>query len=505
MGGLSAASLLVQEKKYRVLVLERHFKTGGFTHAFSRPGGYTWDVGLHYVGQMAPGDQMRNAFDYLTQGKVKWNPMKDPFEIFSYPGFQFAVSSDSRAYEQDLIACFPEEDRAIQRYFKDIKSISRYMVSLLLPRVLRLLLSPIFFRTSRLAKQSLRSVLDNNFKDPRLKAVLASQWGDYGLPPGQSSFFIHAVIAEHYLNGGFYPEGGAATIAKSIQEIVESRSGRFLLNHEVSEILLEGRKAIGVRVRLTNGSTETYYAPEIYSDAGAQTTFLKLLPPAVGLSFRKELEDEKPGSSCVTLYLGLKHDPSSLGIHGQNFWIYSGWDHDDTFRKRNEVVDGRPSSCYLSFPSKKDPKAVFHTAEIIALVDYEPFKRWTDLPWKNRSSEYEELKKKISKGLVQLVDSQVPGFSSNIAYQELSTPLTVEHFTGHPRGQIYGFPATPERLRKNYLTARTPIENLYLVGADVGGHGIVGAMVGGILGVAAKHGFSLLWRVMRGKMHQTTT
>ena len=32
-----------------VLVLERHYTAGGFTHVFKRKG-YEWDVGIHYIG-----------------------------------------------------------------------------------------------------------------------------------------------------------------------------------------------------------------------------------------------------------------------------------------------------------------------------------------------------------------------------------------------------------------------------------------------------------------------
>ena len=39
MGGLTVASLMAQLKGWRVLVLERHFRLGGFTHSFARPGG----------------------------------------------------------------------------------------------------------------------------------------------------------------------------------------------------------------------------------------------------------------------------------------------------------------------------------------------------------------------------------------------------------------------------------------------------------------------------------
>ena len=45
--------------------------------------------------------------------------------------------------------------------------------------------------------------------DPVLRGVLAGQSGDHGLPPSQVSAFMHAGITHHYLDGGYYPLGGA--------------------------------------------------------------------------------------------------------------------------------------------------------------------------------------------------------------------------------------------------------------------------------------------------------
>ena len=49
IGGLSTAALLAKYAGQRVLVLERHYTAGGYTHAFRRPG-YEWDAGVHYIG-----------------------------------------------------------------------------------------------------------------------------------------------------------------------------------------------------------------------------------------------------------------------------------------------------------------------------------------------------------------------------------------------------------------------------------------------------------------------
>ena len=49
-------------------------------------------------------------------------------------------------------------------------------------------------------------VLSSLTQDPKLIGVLTGQWGDYGLPPAQSSFAMHAFVAQHYLDGGNYQQ-----------------------------------------------------------------------------------------------------------------------------------------------------------------------------------------------------------------------------------------------------------------------------------------------------------
>ena len=50
----------------------------------------------------------------------------------------------------------------------------------------------------------------------RLISVLTTQWGDYGLPPHQASFMMHAMVAKHYMRGACFPIGGSKAIAREI-------------------------------------------------------------------------------------------------------------------------------------------------------------------------------------------------------------------------------------------------------------------------------------------------
>ena len=63
MGGLATAAILSKEGQ-KVIVLERHYTAGGFTHIFKRKG-YEWDVGIHYIGEVQRENSiLKKLFEY---------------------------------------------------------------------------------------------------------------------------------------------------------------------------------------------------------------------------------------------------------------------------------------------------------------------------------------------------------------------------------------------------------------------------------------------------------
>jgi all-trans-retinol 13,14-reductase len=503
IGGLTCASILVQIGKKKVLVIERHSKAGGFTHTFKRETKYEWDVGLHYVGQMQKGLPVRAIFDLITAGQVKWNRMPDPYDVFIYPGFRFGTRSGRLNLEHDLITRFPQEERAIKKYFNDLHRMSgwtsRFVLARTLPDWLHFISHMITARGSGLTAQTMGMYLQRNIRDPQLRALLMSQWGTYGLPPASGSLVAHAAIVNHYMDGGYYPAGGSKTIADSIVPVIEQGGGRVLLNHQVTGIMIQDNRAIGVTAvkrKSDDSSEQIFLAPQVVSDAGARITYGQLLPGSYQHPFVTEVRNYPGSVANVTLYVGFKEDPRRiLPVRGENYWIYDGYDHDDLYARRNELLKGEARIAFLSFPSLKRGEAQSHTAEIMSFVDYEWFKRWADQPLKKRDQEYQQLKEKISQALLGLIEKHIAGFREQVAYYELSTPLSTEYYTGFPEGNIYGIPATPSRYKQKWISVRTPLKGLYLTGADSIGHGIVGALMGGVLTAATIIG--LPWSMIK--------
>ncbi|NDJ22035.1 NAD(P)-binding protein [Nostoc sp. B(2019)] len=489
MGGLTTAAILSKLNHKKVLILEQHFVIGGYTHEFERNHKFKWDVGLHYVGNMGKGELGRTVFDYITDGKLQWRKMPDQFEKFVYPNFTFAQSSDPKKFQADLIQIFPDEQKAIIRYFTDLKKIAMAdPLSGLLGSWVKLFLP----RVSKISRLTTKEYLDQNFQSPTLKALLASQWGDYGLPPSESSFVTHATLVYYFLTGGFYPVGGAAEIAKNIMPLIERNGGQALTQSQVTEIIIEDSVAKGIKVQKAHQSdapiTE-FYAPIIISDAGAFNTYTKLIPATVEnelvSAYRKEIQEFPKPHSAFSLYLGFKESPAKLGFKGENHWLYSSYDHDRAFQEQSGAPHQGIKACFISFASLKDSTQTAHTGEIIVFIDYDFFAKWHDKAWKRREQEYYQLKETITHHLLDFVEAHYPGFRELIEYCELSTPLTLEYFDQSYRGAFYGIPGVPARLNKKWISAKTPIKNLYLTGVDAAVFGIMGALMGGVSTAAA--------------------
>ncbi len=501
IGGMACAGILAKLNCWKVLVLEKHSVAGGLTLEFQRQGRYKWDVGVHYIGKVGKGMLPRMIMDYITDSNLNWTKISDPFEKFVYPDFTFEVSSDPQKYMGDLIGLFPEEEKAIRLYFKDIEKSaswsSRNLLVNLVPFYLKIPLQFLNIINRQKALMTTQNYLDKNFKNEKLKALLVSQWGTYGLTPKKSAFVTHARVVSSYLKGAYYPEGGGGQIAKSIAPVIEKAGGKSLLSREVTQVIIENNRAIGVKVIARTGMTikqEEYYAPAIISDVGAYNTYLRLIPEHINNPFREEIASFLKGPSAVILYLALKENPEKLGFRGENHWIYSGYDHNKAFDNADSLLlEGKPEYCFLSFPSLKDLQSSVHTVEVISLCGYKTFEKWRN---QAELGKYYELKEKISEGLINLIEERYRGFKDLIVYKELSTPLTIESFSGKQRGEIYGIPLSPERYAKTWCRVNTPIANLYLTGSDACSAGVLGGMWAGVAVASVLNGPLGFFKVM---------
>lgn len=489
IGGLACAALLAKHGGARVLVLERHYTPGGFTHVFHRPG-YEWDVGVHYIGDVGPGSNVRRLFDDISDGAIEWADMGEVYDRVIIDGDVYDLPKGRRNLREALLAWFPDEAAAIDGYFAAVSAAvsasTPFHASKALPGPMAAVTGPFVGRRfRRWSDRTTREVLAELTDDQRLIAVLTAQCGDYGLPPARSSFAMHALVASHYFRGGYYPVGGSGVIAESIIPVIERAGGTVLINAEVAQIVVEDGRAVGVRMAADD---HVIRAPIVISDAGVMNTFTRLLPADVAerTGLLADLAAVAPSMSHMCLYLGFEQTAAELGLPKHNLWIYPHDDYDRAFLQSSQDPDAALPLVYVSFPAAKDPdferRHPGHaTIDVITAVPYEWFADWEGSRWKHRDEEYEDFKQRLADRLLEKLYDQLPQLRGKVALAEISTPLTTQHFAGYAHGELYGLEHSPQRLRQSFLKPTTPIPGLYLTGQDVVTCGVAGAMFGGAL------------------------
>jgi all-trans-retinol 13,14-reductase len=492
IGGLACAALLAKHSGKKVLVLERHYTAGGYTHTFRRPG-YDWDVGVHYIGDLAPGSSTRRIFDEISDGQIRWADMGDVYDRIVIDGDIYDLPKGRRALRESLVTWFPGEEAAIDGYFVAVKSaISAnlpYQATKVLPGPVAALSKPLLRRNFfRWSDRTTRDVLEELTDNQRLIAVLTAQCGDYGLPPAESSFAMHALVASHYFRGGYYPVGGSSVIAESIIPVIEAAGGLVLINAEVAQIVIEDDRAVGVRMAADD---VVIRAPIVISDAGVVNTFDHLLPSdiAQATGLLDALTRVAPSMAHLCLYLGFEESAEALDLPKHNIWIYPSENHDESFaRSRADPAADLPL-IYVSFPAAKDPEfADRHpnraTIDVITAAPFEWFQQWEGSRWKHRADDYDAFKQQFADRMLDALYGQLPQLRGKVAIAEISTPLTTQHFVGYTKGELYGLDHTPARFRQDFLKPQTPVRGLYLTGQDIVSCGVAGAMFGGVLTAA---------------------
>jgi len=490
MSGMALAAILAKEGK-KCLVLERHYTPGGFTHVFKRRN-YEWDVGVHYIGEVhKPNSVLRQMFDYVSESRLQWAEMDANYDRIFFGKEAYNLMAGKEAFKNTLTEYFPEERAAIEEYYYTVTAAFRTAKNFFVEKAMPPLMSR--FMGNRMRKKTLEyaslttcEVLEKITQNQKLIGVLTGQYGDYGLPPGQSSFLMHSAVVKHYMKGGAFPVGGSAEIFNTIEPTIIEAGGEVFTNAEVEEIIIKNGKAIGVR--MIDG--EEFFAENIVSSAGAELTFNRLLKGEKNTQKFKEVTNQISPSAChLCLYVGLNAGNEVLQLPKTNFWIYpeNGYDHDKTVANFNEDPENAPLPVvYISFPSAKDPtwQARYpnrSTIELITITKYEWFKNWEDTKWHKRGEDYDSYKERLSQRLLDYMYEYAPQTKPYLDHYELSTPLSTKSFVNYSEGEIYGLQHTPERFNDKTLRAITPIKNFYLTGQDIATAGIGGALNSAVL------------------------
>jgi len=504
LGGLTAAACLAGAGR-RVLVLERHDLAGGNATVFRRHhqgNDYEFDVGVHYIGECHPGGLFPSILRGLgVEDRITFRQLDaDGFDTVHLPGVQVRIPAGWDRYIERVVEAVPSDRAAIERCMDTLRTVARQSRERFIPGAV----TPDF---DHWANRSLSELFDECELSSTSRAIIDHWNGLYAGPPSRSTVAMHAGIIEHYMNGAYYPEGGGQVIPARLVQVIEACGGEVRMLTGARRIVIEHGAATGVE--LENG--ERIDAPLVISNADHLRTVNHLVGrehwhPAT-LSFVDEAE--------MTLGLAVTYVIVDIDlVTGQpntNYHVFGGTDVEGFYATLDSGDLPAEDWAYVALASRKDPDNPHvcppgHTnLEIMSLAP-RGFSYWgvekgpADGGSYRREAEYRERKQQFTDRMIAAAETVLGPFRDHIVHLETATPLSHQRYTSASGGTSYGYLHSPEQSGPNRPDHRTEIDGLWVVGANTSsGHGIAGAMSGGVVCAGKILGRHLLVEMMMGQ------
>jgi all-trans-retinol 13,14-reductase len=489
LGGLSCAAAFAR-KGYRPLVVEQHDKPGGYATAFSRPGGFLFDVSLHSTGAGERHGVHNLIPDFPEITDVEF--VAHPYLYRAlFPDYDIRVRQrDLAAYLKQLTSLFPQEQDGIQTLFAEARQLTREVERIAAAQgqvdPARL---PVDYPTLyRCGEQTWGQMVDAHLHHPNLKTIVSAQWGYYGLPPSRLASFYYALPAISYFEqGGYYPRGRSQTISDAFVKYIRAHGGIVLLNTKVERVLTANREAYGIQCE----DGRKFYGKAVVSNASSAQTFCRLLdedPEADDGSlaqYKERMAGFSTSLSCFQVFLGLNRDlVKHLALPDSEIFLEPGYDCDAGYEAacRADVERGGIGiSLYDNLLPDYSPPGK-NTVNLLALQGFEHWEQFAGDYWAGRKTAYNAEKERMAQVLIRRAEEALlPGLSKAIEVKEIGTPLTNLRYTGNDRGAIYGWDQTLDNSGERRVGHATPVRNLYLAGAWTRpGHGYGAVLRSGV-------------------------
>lgn len=448
LGGLVTGCKLALAGK-KVVVLEKHIIAGGFATSFKRKRKWEFDVSLHSISGLSEGGRVRKILDEIgVMDSLEFLPASKLYTVH-HPEGKMSVDGNADEYEESLIKSFPEEKEGISALFKLFVTIRDEMIN-------NRNGAPTFMRFQN---YSLQQMIDKYIKSPKLKSLICQFWGYFGLPPSKLSanYFAYAWTDYHHY-GGYYPSGRSQSISKELISLIEENGGIVMTRQEVTEIFIENGKACGVRTK----KGEELSGEHIISNIDPK----KLLTIISGIDkipkrFAEKVARIQPSYSCIQAYIIIDGIFSEMFAEKSHEVFVN--DYYDLNRVERDIDEGKynemPYALTIYENIVPDYQNTFEST--LTMMQICSYKDWVELS----KEQYLEKKRNITQIYLDRLEKIYPGIKNKVRHIEIATPLTVERYTGHTAGAIYGAAQTVEQSLHRNLPQMTPIPGLYLVGA----------------------------------------
>ena len=475
-GALGAAARLAA-RGYEVKIFEKRDKPGGRAYVYEQDG-FKFDGGPTVITAPFMFDDIFAAAGRRREDYVEFTPLDPFYRIFDHTGRSFDYNDDSNFIADQIRDWNPDDVDGYAQFMRSTKAIFQKGFVELADKpflqvgdMLKVAPDLIRLQSHKSVYKYVSQFIDNEF----LRSCFTFHPLLIGGNPFDSSS-IYAMI--HFLErewGIHYVLGGTGALVNALVQLIEELDGRFHYNAEVAEIIVDGKRATGIR--LADGSI--HRADHVIANADVAWTYLNLIPSkARGLrnsDFRyKNLT--RYSMSLVVIYFGTKKQYRHEGkLAHHNIILSERYEGllTDIFGKK---VLPKDFSLYLHMPTLTDPSIAPDGHESFYVLSPVPH-LGADVDWRTAAKPYRDAIMQF------LEDNYLPDLQANIVSEHMIDPLHFRDTLNSHMGAAFSIePVLTQSAWFRPHNRSEDIDNLYFVGAGTHpGAGLPGVLSSSII------------------------
>ena len=470
-GGLALA-IRLQSAGIETTLVEARDRPGGRAYVYEDDG-FTFDAGPTVITDPACLEELFTLSGHRLADFATLVPISPFYQLRWEDGATFDYVNDQAELERQIAAHNPKDVEGYRRFLK-------YSEALFEEGYVKLGAAPFLdFRAMvRVAPQLMRlqswrtlyAKVAGFIEDEHLRQAFSFHTLLVGGNPFATSSIYGLIHALERRGGVWFPLGGTGALIEAMARLFETLGGTLRLSSPVAEILTEGDRATGVRLK----SGETVAADAVASNGDVVHTYAALLGHHPrGVAEARRLAGKRYSNSLFVLYFGLDREvPPDLEHHVILFGpryreliaeIFSGPDLPDDY------------SLYLHAPSKTDPSLAPPGQSAYYVLAPVPHLGAADIDWEREGPRYAE------RILKTLEERAIPDLARTLATSRIFTPRDFAHELNAHLGSAFSLePILTQSAWFRCHNRDDAIGNLYFVGA--GTH--PGAGVPGVVGSA---------------------
>ncbi len=454
LGGLECATILSRQGM-SVLVLEQQHQPGGCMQSFRR-GDATFDTGLHYIGGLAPGQPLHQAFSYLHLLDLPWQRLdKEGFDKVTIAGETLPFAEGYDNFRRVFADRFPKEKDALCRFTSMLRQTDEQQLDML-------------FHPER--ESNVQQLLSTNaynwmhetFNDPLLVNYLCGTSLKMELRKSSLPLYTFMHGNGSYISSSWRLKGHGNMLVNKLIDQIKENGGEVRCNTRVTELRTRNGR---ISSAVTTDGEEFMGSTFISSLHPSLTTSLVTDNTAIKMLYRRRMASLENSFGMFTVNIKLK--PHSIPYMNFNRYLYSEanvWD----ISERGHSGYGILMSCPYSASGYAEE------LDLLTPMTWDECRQWEDTTTGRRGADYLAMKEQMTCQLISIADQHIGGLKDAVEHAYSSTPLTYRDYNSALEGNAYGIRKDANAPLLTFLTPRTPVENLFMTGQSIMLHGVHG-------------------------------